>query len=122
MTANLTDLLTQILTLVAVVIVQVAGAALIRWLRARYTAQQIETGMEVARIVVRAVEQIAATTGADMRGRAKLQEAIARARAIAAQRGLDLSDEQWRTILEAAVLELKALGEELKRPADEPAA
>jgi len=121
-TANLTDLLTQILTLVAVVIVQVAGAALIRWLRARYTAQQIETGMEVARIVVRAVEQIAATTGADMRGRAKLQEAIARARAIAAQRGLDLSDEQWRTILEAAVLELKALGEELKRPADEPAA
>lgn len=116
MSPHLTELLTQLLTLVAVIIVQVVGAAVVRWLKARYTAEQIQTGMEIARIVVRAVEQVAAASGWSLRGKAKLQEALDRARAIAAKQGLDLTDEQWKTVIEAAVLELRLLGEELKRP------
>lgn len=70
-----------------------------------YMAKQIETAKGIAVLVVTFVEQVAASLG--LTSRAKLQLAIERAKALAAKIGLNLTDQQWETLIEAALGELK---------------
>lgn len=104
-------LIGEILTLGIQLVIVVAGGAAVRWLRARASQVQIDTAREVASVAAEAVEQVAGRLG--FRGKDKLLAAIERARQLAADRGLRLSDQQWENLLEAAVREIQALDRDI---------
>lgn len=112
---QLTELIVQLLVIVIQIVIVVAGGAVVRWLRARYSAEQIVQARDMALLAVQAVEQIAAAGGWRMPGPTKMQQARARFRELAGRAGLQLTDDHIDALLEAAVLELKALGRELPR-------
>lgn len=91
----------------------VVGGLIVNYLRRRATVAEIEAGMRIAKIVVSAVEQIAAAQGIDTQE--KLARALAQARAIGAAKGISFSDEQWRYLIEQEVAYLKRIGGELTR-------
>ena len=96
------ELLFQLVNLLIAALVAVVVPYIRRYLLARVSAEQLTMGAEVARIVVRAVEQtIKATHGQD-----KLAEAIRRARVYAGAIGLNFTDEQWKHLIEQAVLDM----------------
>jgi 3-hydroxyacyl-CoA dehydrogenase len=67
--------------------------------------------MEIARIVVRAVEEMGAVYGWD--GSMKKSEAERRLRRLAVSHGLRMGDEEADTVIEAAVADLKGAGIQL---------
>lgn len=112
---TVTDLIVNILALVIQLVIIVAGGALVRWLRARYSADQILKARDLAFIAVQAVEQMAAAGGWRWPSATKMTQARNRFKELAAGAGVRLTDEHIDALLEAAVLELKALGRELPR-------
>ncbi|MDI3297547.1 MAG: phage holin, LLH family [Bacillota bacterium] len=69
--------------------------------------------MEIAQIVVRAVEEMGAVYGWD--GAMKKSEADRRLRRLAALHGLRMGGEEADTVIEAAVADLKGAGIQLSR-------
>lgn len=111
MAATVNELLAQVLTNLVLLLIVVAGGYLVRYLRRSLTTQQISLATEIAEIAVRAAEQIGYASGFD--GPKKLAEALDRARDLAGKYGIRYSDEQWATLIEKAVEQLKVLDEEL---------
>lgn len=108
---EINELLVSILTNLVLLVIALAGGYAIRWLKRHLTAQQIGLAAEIAEIAVRAAEQIGYASGFD--GPKKLAEALDRARDLAGKYGIKYSDEQWATLIEKAVEQLKVLGEQL---------
>ena len=81
------------------------------------TQQQQELTRTIAVTAVHAAEALGASRHISQNE--KLAEAADRARDLASRHGINLSDEQWRTLLEAAVMQMKAANQELavKEPA-----
>lgn len=102
MNTEWSDLLYQILSLLVTALAVIVLPAIRKWLLARISAEQLATAMGVARIVVRAVEQ----TLPLVKGAPKLNAALQNARQYAERLGLKLTDEQWKSLLEQAVLEM----------------
>lgn len=108
----------SIVTDLLVILFQVLVYFLIRkviipWAQAHVSAKDMETFQSVALIAVRAVEQMAANNQLGLAD--KFQKAVMLARDQLKTRNLDLSDDQWKTVIEAAVRTLKAGGEEVKQ-------
>lgn len=74
---------------------------------------QLARLMEIAQIVVRAVEEVGALYGWD--GPTKKSEADRRLRRLAAIHGLRLRNEEVDTVIEAAVADLKGAGLQIAR-------
>lgn len=102
------DLLKASLTVVSLVMTGFA----IPWLRAHVGNKRLAVAERVAEVAVAASEQIGAGNGAG-----KFQNALERARALAASKGVSLTDEQWRTLIESAVRNISQWGAEIKAPA-----
>ena len=75
------------------------------YLHRYYTAQQIQTAKSLALLAVTFVEQVAVSLG--LTNPEKLQVAIQRAKALAAKVGINLTDQQWETLIEAVLGEVK---------------
>lgn len=96
------DLLYQLIGLLVTAAITIVVPILRRYLLVRFSAEQLAAGAEVARIVVRAVEQ----TVTAVHGEDKLAEAIRRAKVYASAIGLRFTDEQWKHLIEQAVLNM----------------
>lgn len=88
----------------------------IPWIKAHATQQQIQTAEKVATNAVQAVEQIGGSGSHQ-----KFNDALERARRLAAAKGIQLTDEQWRTLIESAVNDVKRWGQEIKVTAPQDA-
>lgn len=86
------------------------------WIKAHATQQQIQSAEKIATNAVQAVEQI----GGDG-SHQKFLDALERARRLAASKGIVLSDDQWRTLIESAVNDVKRWGQEVKVTAPQDA-
>lgn len=82
-----------------------------RYINHHLSSRQVAIAGDIARTAVHAAEALGANRS--IGGSEKLTEALERAQDLAVQHNIDLSDEQWRTLLEAAVTQLKAAGQEL---------
>lgn len=98
------DLLFEVIVTLLTLLLSVSLGLLTRWLRARFAADQLQTAADIAKLVVRAVEQIGERLG--IHGEQKLAQALEFVRALAAAKGLRFTDDQWRLLLEAAVQEI----------------
>jgi hypothetical protein len=87
-------------------VILIVGGYAAAFVRTHHSASQVQRAQEIGRTAVWAVEQLATAAGWDRR--AKFARALAFAKRLAARAGLHLQDDQWQTILEAAV---RALGE-----------
>ncbi len=119
---TITDLTVELLVVAIQLVIVLAGGALVRWLNARFSGEQIAKAERLAGIAVQAVEQIAAAGGWRMPSVTKAVRAREKFKILAGRVGLRVTDEHIDQLIEAAVLRLRATGEELKRPAGPPAA
>lgn len=110
------DLVFRVLLDVIQLSVIVLGGMAIAYLKKHFTQQQLEKAREVAFTAVQAVEMIAKTYGYD--SRQKFEKALSFVKSLAAKHGISLTDQQWQALIEAAVLQLKALGQEIHSGAD----
>lgn len=83
----------------------IATRALVPYLRAQLGEANLVKALEIAQVAVAAVEQLA--PGAGDSAREKFADALDRARSLAAAHGIDLTDEQWQTLIERAVYEIQ---------------
>jgi hypothetical protein len=107
------DLIAQTLTNLVQLVIIFVGGLLVRYLKSNYTSTQLKRAMAIADTVVRAVEMIAVAYG--FSPQEKMKKAVEMAKVFAQNHGLKLTDEQWQTMIEAAVHQMKVLGEELKK-------
>jgi D-serine dehydratase len=103
--------LTQVLSTVIEAIIVILAGLLLALARRYLSQQQIAIARTVAETAVGAVEQLAASGVIDPRS--KLERAMVRARDLATQHGIVLTDDQWRTLLEGAVKAMKQASAEL---------
>jgi hypothetical protein len=78
--------------------------AILDFLNKHKDEKRFALGLEIARVVVMAVEQVARATGYG--SIEKLTVATDKARALSQSYGLHLSEEQWQVLIEKAVYEL----------------
>lgn len=78
------------------------------WIKAHATQQELQSAEKIAANAVQAVEQIGGNGPHQ-----KFADALERARRLAAAKGVTLTDEQWRTLIEAAVSDLSRWGQQL---------
>lgn len=81
----------------------------IPYLKAHVGTKRLATAERVAEVAVAASEQMGAGSGAQ-----KFQNALERARVLATSKGVTLTDEQWRTLIESAVRNISQWGAEIK--------
>lgn len=109
--------LTDVLVKLAVAIMGVLAALIevygLKLVKGKWDGEQVDRAVEIAQAVVHAVEGLAVAGGIDYK--AKFAEALKRAKDLAAGKGLVLTDEQWKTFIEAAVVHMKAMGVELHK-------
>ncbi|MDI3341842.1 MAG: phage holin, LLH family [Sphaerobacter sp.] len=105
------QVLTDLIRLAALVVAGYVAA----WVRQHVTAAQWQRAQDIARTAVWAVEQVAPRLR--IQGEAKLQRALEDARRLAAAHGLRLTDQQWRSLIESAVKDLKQAVAEVKAAA-----
>ncbi|NPV30493.1 MAG: hypothetical protein HPY58_12765 [Firmicutes bacterium] len=94
------------------IVILVGATYVAKWVKAHVSKKQMDLAVDIARVAVAAVEQLAASRQIDIRK--KFDEALKMARDQAAKYGLAFTDEQWRAIIEAAVKAMKDAGEEIK--------
>lgn len=102
MNIDYSDLLYQILSLLVAAVAAFVVPYIRKWLLAKISAEQLVTAVHVAKVAVKAVEQ----TQLMIRGKAKLSAALQVAKSYAKRLGINLTDEQWRALLEQAVQEM----------------
>lgn len=73
------------------------------YIKSHYTAKQIESAKEVAKISVSYVEQIAQANG--INGIDKFNKALESVKDLGNQKGLKFSDSQWQTLIEGSIKE-----------------
>jgi len=78
----------------------------------RLGPERARAAAQIAGDVTRAVEQLARARG--WAGQEKLDKALDQARALGAAHGIALDDEQWRSLIEAAVHEIGQLQRALR--------
>lgn len=100
------ELVIELLLLVITLAVSYATVVI----RQRFKQDEIERALRVARIVVDAVEQIAA----QYPGKVRLAQALVHARRIGERAGVRLTDDEWRILIEHAVRELKRAEQEVR--------
>ena len=83
----------------------VVSRALIPYLRTQVSDAQLTKARQIAEFAVQAVEQLAPGTGAQ--ARQKFNDAMSRAYDLAEAHGINLTEEQWRTLIEKAVYEIQ---------------
>ncbi|MDI3298278.1 MAG: phage holin, LLH family [Bacillota bacterium] len=105
------QVLSDLIRLAALVVAGYVAA----WVRQHVTAARWQRAQDIARTAVWAVEQMA--PGLGLRAKAKLDQALQAARRLAASHGLRLTDDEWRSLIEAAVKALKDAGAEIKAAA-----
>ena len=76
-----------------------------RYIQQHYNAKQIEDAKGIAQIAVSSVEEIANVLG--IKGADKLSIALNKARALAIKAGIELTDDQWHSLIHDALAELK---------------
>ena len=92
----------------------VALGALVTLIRRHFSVQQIELAEKIASIAVSSTEQMAKASG--WNPGQKLKSALQDARDLGAKHGVRLTDEQWRTLVEQEVANMKRWGTELTKP------
>lgn len=111
-TRALVQLLVALLSLLSIVITTVAIPAL----RAHAGERRFQHAKGAAELAVRAIEQLyPGLTNED-----KFGFALARVRELAARTGLNVTPDQWETLIEAAVKDMKAVQGAIDAPAAEP--
>ncbi len=98
----------------------VITGALVPYLRSRMSEQDLWKARQIAEFAVAAVEQLAPESGA--KAREKFDDAMGRAYELARTHGIDLSAEEWRTLIEQAVYEMNRAAEAIDVATSEPAA
>lgn len=83
-----------------------------RWAKANVSQKNMDLALNIAAVVVGAVEQLAAAGNVDYKR--KMEMAIQMARDQAAKWGLTFTDEQWQALLESAVKAMNQAGEDIK--------
>lgn len=106
----------QLLSAIVTIVLTWALGQASRYLRARFSAQQLATAAGVARAAVLFVEQVYRTA----HGPDKLQPAIERAKALAASAGITLTDDQWETLVEQAVKQFNEWKTAITQPTAPP--
>lgn len=105
------------LVTVVVALIGVFGVLIEHWakklVQANFTAKQIQIAQDVAAVIVDAVEEMGAAGIIDYKS--KFAAALRRVKDLAASKGVVLSDEQWQSMIEAAVAQMKAMGQEIKK-------
>jgi hypothetical protein len=109
---------------VATAAVPILGGYVVAWLNDHRKDTRVAIALRLVRAAVLAAEQMYGGLSGDDRATAevKLQAAMARARSLLAHVGIDLTDDQLRTLIEHAVLEMKTFGTILGPPTDAPVA
>lgn len=107
------DILTKLFIAIVNLVILGLGYLGAKWAKANVSQKNMDLAINIAAVVVAAVEQLAAAGKIDYKR--KMEMAIQMARDQAAKWGLTFTDEQWQAILEAAVKAMKDAGEEIKR-------
>jgi len=107
------DILTKLFIAIVNLVILGLGYLGAKWAKANVSQKNMDLALNIAAVVVAAVEQLAAAGKIDYKR--KMEMAIQMAREQAAKWGLTFTDEQWQAILEAAVKAMKDAGEEIKR-------
>lgn len=107
------DILTKLFIAIVNLVILGLGYLGAKWAKANVSQKNMDLALNIAAVVVAAVEQLAAAGKIDYKR--KMEMAIQMARDQAAKWGLTFTDEQWQAILEAAVKAMKDAGEEIKR-------
>lgn len=122
MDAELKSLIYDALSLTVMTLLPILLGYLTVWLREKYGAERVATAVktlhhayDIAQQSVDAVEQLSAKAGWD--SPTKKMRAIVLAKTLAVKSALQLSDEQWDTLIETAVKNIRDFGNEFKRVA-----
>lgn len=107
------DILTKLFIAIINLVILGLGYLGAKWAKANVSQKNMDLALNIAAVVVAAVEQLAAAGKIDYKR--KMELAIQMARDQAAKWGLTFTDEQWQAILEAAVKAMKDAGEEIKK-------
>ncbi|AFV02811.1 MULTISPECIES: phage holin family protein [unclassified Dehalobacter] len=94
-------LLNELLQIVITIVIPFVGAYLVSLIKKHLTAKQIEIAKNIAGIAVKFAQQ-SGLANAD-----KFQLAFNTVKSMASQHGIKLTDEQWTSLVEAAVNEFK---------------
>ncbi len=107
------QLIVDIATKVVYLLLILVGNLIRVWLTKSIEQGKLNQALEIAEIAVKATEAIAATKGWNSKD--KLNNALLMAREFAEKYGVKFKDEEWRVLIEQAVLILKSNYEELKK-------
>lgn len=97
----------ELLNLATVIIVALVGwvtRSLTKYLKKKGILKSLENNKEIAKMAVNAVEQMHATK---LFGREKLQLAMDESRKIMFKRGIKISDDELKLVIESVVQEVK---------------
>lgn len=100
---DIQTLSTDILQWVITVAVPAAVGYVAVFLKKHFTAKQIESAQEIASVSVKAAQQLGLTNSE------KFQTALTAAKSFASKHGIKYTDEQWQSLIEAAVNEGKQI-------------
>ena len=87
------------------------GKLINKWLKVKMGLHDFEAAVEIAKIIVEGVQQMAKKYGWD--SKAKFDQAMIQLRTWGSQHGIKYTDEQWESIVEQAVFQLKGFIDEL---------
>lgn len=87
------------------------GKRLNKWMKVKMGLQDFEAAVEIAKIIVEGIQQTAKKYGWD--GKAKFEQAMVQLRIWGTQHGIKYTDEQWESIVEQAVFQLKGFMDEV---------
>ena len=106
------DILAKLLMAVINLVILGLGYLGAKWAKANVSQKNMDLALNIAAVVVGAIEQLAAAGKIDYKQ--KMEMAIQMARNQAAKWGLTFTDDQWKALLESAVKAMKDAGEEIK--------
>lgn len=109
----------QLLAPMLTVLLPVLVGFIVQFIRRRFNHDEIALGMQIARIVVDAAEQVGNAAGYSPRE--KFLRALYDAKQFSERVGLRLTEQQWTALIEAAVLALQKAQTDLSTPAESPA-
>ncbi|MHB1651686.1 MAG: phage holin, LLH family [Desulfitobacteriaceae bacterium] len=108
MDAQITSLLTDVITLAGTILIGFLTA----FVKQHYSAKQVETAKTVAKTAVGFAEEIGTTMG--LNGKDKFSAALGKARDLAGKYGIKLTDTQWEGLINASVNESRAVWDSLQ--------
>jgi len=100
--AQIFAVLKDLITLAGTILLSITA----NYVHKHYTAKQLHTATNIAKIAVTFVEQTAESLGIKLSSQ-KYQMALEKAKELATHIGIHLTDTQWQALIEAAVGEAK---------------